>query len=100
MVLQGGAQRSCACSQPIDPEPAWSVSITVHRRCHAQSVVAVSSIKLRPKEWLFLPFSCLPTEQQTRLQSTLKLRLDGPAWRNAANTSTQSEEVRSCCIML
>jgi len=39
-------------------------------------------------------------EQQCQLQSTLKLRLDGPAWRNAANTSTQSEEVSFCCIML
>ncbi|KAL0055720.1 hypothetical protein WJX82_003741 [Trebouxia sp. C0006] len=28
------------------------------------------------------------------LASTLKLRLDGPAWRNAANTSTQSEEAQ------
>ena len=57
-------------------------------------------LDLFPTEWLFLPFSCLQTEQQSQLQSTLKLRLDGPAWRNAANTSTQSEEVRSCCIML
>jgi len=39
-------------------------------------------------------------EQLCQLQSTLKLRLDGPAWRNAANTSTQSEEVSFCCIML
>ena len=100
MVLQGGAQHHSACSQPIDQGPAWSVSIAVHQRCHAHSVVAVSSIKLLPKEWLFLPFSCLRTEQQICLQSTLKLRLDGPAWRNAANTSTQSEEVSFCCIML
>lgn len=28
------------------------------------------------------------------IASTLKLRLDGPAWRNAANTSTQSEEAQ------
>ncbi|KAL0036133.1 hypothetical protein WJX79_004855 [Trebouxia sp. C0005] len=28
------------------------------------------------------------------IAGTLKLRLDGPAWRNAANTSTQSEEAQ------
>ncbi len=100
MVLQGGAQHYCACSQPIDQEPAWSVSTAIRQLYHSQSAVALTSINFLPTQWLFLPFSCLRTEQQTQMQSTLKLRLDGPAWRNAANTSTQSEEVRSCCIML
>lgn len=68
--------------------------------CHAQTRVAVSSLEFLPTKWLCPPFSCLRDEQQPQMQGTLKLRLDGPAWRNAANTSTQSEEVRSCCIML